>query len=246
MQEQLTPKREQPKKRLKKAIIIAGLIIVAGILFISLEESCARTGAGNFSRADSSLSFCNYLMTPFKLNSDEEEDLINLFEYETADYYYFFRDQGMLINNSERALLYITYSEEVYPQVKSYVFDNNEFVEGVALEYGGYVFYVNQAYNDFRFSDDERNKLHSGDFVLNGYNDEKRVYVAMAISVSFTTPKAKRRDKTSLLYSDFGAYLKEYFNYFDFDASPRIDADAIKADFGVGTKYSLKGFLKII
>lgn len=212
-------------------------VIVVMLLFSFLLYGCSSheqviliIGESEFSPFDSEMHICAFLIPPYKdIDEKGAEEFKMRFEQKSADYYYVNKLRGLLAYNSESVLYYAIYEDEVYEAVKQYVLTADERLEDAKLEYNGYVFYVNQAYNKYIYKRDI--VLQPDNFVLNGYNDK----LNLLISIGHIADKNEKNllPSTEEVFIDFGAFLKEYFKFYDFDAeTPSIDVDGLKRDYG--------------
>ncbi len=137
------------------------------------------------------------------------------FSYIDGDYYAY-ESAPLEFDRDTVAILYLQYEEEVYVQAKQYMLDNTDYNEEEYNEYNGYAFYENMALAKDHDHIDENGKNSFGvawtNFIC--YNDSNKILIFLGICV--TSPgEATARE---LYKEDFGAFLKEYFSWYDFDA----------------------------
>ena len=234
MQNTSTTTSKKKTRMWKWILVVAIILIAATLIIVNIETKICTTGIENFSRAQSSMELCNYIIPPYNSDNVRDEEYFQLFPYESADYYYTYKCKGIEINAMEAVLCYCSYSKETYSEAKNYIFGNASMFADDCFQYNGYKFFANKSFLEEYGTD---NKFNPRRFVINGFNDEKNLLISLGFSASFVTHGAKKSDKTDLFYNDFGAFLKEYFKYYDFDAeTPKIDVDGLENDYGKSLK----------
>lgn len=139
------------------------------------------------------------------------DDYLHKFEYTVGDYEYV--DIGL--TKREHEIMYLIYEENVYDNAKTFVFENMILSETNHFLYNQYEFYENIGRKEY-YDPNMVNDKFPYKFNMIGINDEKNtiIFMAMRISPGDLTDK----DEQLLTFEDMGAFLKEYFSFYDFDA----------------------------
>lgn len=228
------------KKNILLLCFCAALILASGCFGITSATHVACLGVNQFSTEHSSRSLCKYIWPPYgPYNERVDKEPILLFKYDNSDsdFVYTLDEDGLLYNTKETVLSYIRYDDAQYEIAK------NEFVSATPVseiykyEYNSYKFFLNLTELIEKgeiFEEIENSELDFHYFFnMICYNDDKNLLLSIGFAYTPDSASAKENDKSSLIYTDIGAFLKEYFYYYDFDAeTPSIDADALKKIYG--------------
>ena len=192
--------------------------IMVVVLIISLLSLCAcpvgwevyMEGMEDFHIANSEYGLTAFLL-PY-------EDFHHSYPYTEGNYFYYTQHPayGLYI---ESVLMYLRYEPETYTLAKAEAMDTLPLAEEIKFSYNGYSFTEN-------LSMQEVPHYHFPEcWNMFAYNDEKceLVFMGFYIGVNLT-----EKDKELLTFTDVGAFLAEYFSFYDF--SPAEEADA-----GTGT-----------
>ncbi len=161
---------------------------------------------------------------------DKDELFFNQLKNISSDFYYTYDDRGTFIDEKQVILYYIIYDEYTYSEAKKELFDLTECCIQHRYAYNGYMFFHNLS-SDIPSSGKEEDLFCKHSHMI-CFNDDKNLIMALGLLYIPDSKEAKVADKTDLINTDLGAFLKEYFKYYDFDAEiPKIDADALKRDY---------------
>lgn len=126
--------------------------------------------------------------------------------YNDGDFYYYDN-----IMKGGFCIEYLRYNEEIYFEAKEYMLSHTDYTEEVHYSYNGYEFYENLKRPRENGELDENGMntwgLYNCHFIC--YNDSKYTLV-------FTW--VMQNDAKTCSQDDWGAFLKKYFPYYDFDA----------------------------
>ena len=139
---------------MKKSIVFA--VIICCILSLSSCKTEKR-GIGQHSPNNSSYELCGALIP---------ENLLKAYEYEHGNYYYY-SNEAVFKPAVEKVIMNLTYSEDEYAKVKSYVLQNMSLDFENTIEHNGYVFYTNLSYYN----------MFPTKYNMVAINDEKRTLV---------------------------------------------------------------------
>ena len=173
-------------------------IIIILLIILLTFTACAFKSSG----IDDYLNNPNHSqveLTNFFLYSS---NFVKKYNYLDADYQYY--DTGIFGGDYyEVAILYLTYSPDIYAQAKKDIIDNTDFVsDAPEYSYNGYEFYRINIRVD---SDDWKNW-----FVMNSFNDEKHTIIAMGFS-------GEPSNKFQVSQSEWPEFLKTYYgDFYDF------------------------------
>jgi hypothetical protein len=196
-------------KTIKKVLVVA-----LGALFTFPLASCTGeltvTGLENYPPPydDYEINMC---LIP--------QNMLNEYSYLEGDYFNY--DYGIPAlfseppTNPNICILYLRYSEEVYPEAKEYMLNNTDYTKEVHYTYNGYEFYENMTMPKVVGNLDEngQNEYKYRWFNMISYNDQNRTLVFLGFY------RWKDYDlETMVQEQGWGAVLKEYFSYYDFDA----------------------------
>jgi hypothetical protein len=187
-------------KTIKKVAAIICSVLLSGICILS--TSCSKifdyTVQGIGSQVDDDSNMVYGYLLPSEMETK--------YPYTDGDFYY--RDN--LIESIVVCIEYLKYTDEIYPEAKEYMLANTDYTEKVHYTYNGYEFYENLKRPREKGDLDENGKntwgLEVCHFIC--YNDSKQTLVFTALYQS--------SDKTCS-QEDWGAFLKKYFPYYDFD-----------------------------
>ena len=190
--------------------------LISLIILISLiSGSCSSNlvvdlrGIEQYDPTNSSMSISQYLL-PCK-------DFLKKYPYITGDYFYI--DTGAFARRTiEQELMYLNYKDDIYDEVKNISLTSFPLSLTHQYFYNGYVFYESlllpKLYNEL--DADGESRSFPNHFNMISYNGEKKVLVF--IGFYLYKGDMSERDKELLTFSDMGAFLKEYFSFYDFDA----------------------------
>ena len=119
-------------------------------------------------------------------------DFLSKYSYARGDYYYL--DEEDVDGCYEKAILYMEYSEEVYPQAKQFFLEQMPIDINNSRVYKGYTFFENIALVESQ----EKSKVYIA------YSDEKRILLSIA---------TYSREN----YESFESYMEKNFALFDFE-----------------------------
>lgn len=190
------------------------IILLNLFLILFLLTSCPYSSEDNYSleldqfdRMASEMSTTRYLIPAHTDN--QYVTLIDDFEYVGGKFYRYTHASNIFVEDIDKCLMYIEYTQENYQKAKESVFgdcDNNSEIDYLS----------EQTYNEYHFFTsyyDNRDKVE----VLNamaGYNDDKNRLVFISIYCSTT-----EYTEADLLDTDFEGYLKSvYGEWYDFDS----------------------------
>lgn len=187
-------------------VIIISILSTIFIVSFSRCSTYQNQGLENFGQCDSAqkITMC---MIP--------ENMLTEFEYIDGNYYYY--DPGVFggLKKPETAFMYLVYDKQTYPLAKEYMLENINYTEDNLQSYNGYEFYDNlnfaRRYN--LLDSDGKNNGFLYWFNMIGYSDDKNTLVFMGYSY-WNINKPKRLVEEQ----GWGAFLKECYPYYDFDA----------------------------
>jgi hypothetical protein len=120
--------------------------------------------------------------------------------------------------------MYLVYDEDTYEGAKQFSLSCYPFSTIHQYSYNGYEFLetllLPEYYGDL--NEEGENKRFPYSFNFFSYNDQKKTLVFMGFDLDTYNPS--ERDKELLTLSDtgefvdMGAFLKEYYSFYDFDA----------------------------
>ena len=172
--------------------IVVGIILLICVIFIASCGGKNIQGLDNFS-INNSPTELSYDLLP-------SSDFLQNSKHISGDYFYF--DTGALsFNTQETELLYLVYDEFKYNSTKQFVLEEFQLTYDSELRYKDYQLYKREDSNEYRF-------------YLTAFNDLKKTIVFMSIDI--TTGRTERT-KELVTLNDMGAFLKEYFSFYDFD-----------------------------
>lgn len=177
--------------------------VVLMLIITLIHTSCYQyelSGIEKFNENNSSYGISGRMLP--------SNDFLTLFEYIDGDYRYI-NDMGKTAKESE--LLYLTYNKDDYELAKSYAFEHIKCSETNIFTYKEYVF----AENITNLADNPESPFEFP-YIFNmiGYNDNSQTLIFVGFSIFDPTEK----DEQLLTFEDMGAFLKEYFSFYDFDA----------------------------
>ena len=195
---------------MKKLLSLMVLIILCCLISCDMGFSSPNLrGIDKYNEANSSVSLCQELLP--------SDDYLELFDYIDGDYHYIDNSGYGFSVRDEQVLMYLTYNEDVYKTAKEFTFQNIYFLENYKYSYNGYEFLVNICRKmEGRDSDIVKSEIDPYWFNMVAFNDEKNTIVFMGFYMpeELRTPEVKQL----LTFEDMGAFLKEYFLFYDFDA----------------------------
>ena len=176
-------------------------------LFLFNLTSCCNIieyyGIENYSEYNSEYSLSRNLLP--------SSDYLQKFNYIDGDYEYI--DIGL--TKREHEIMYLIYENNVYDDAKTFVFENLILSNNHRYSYNGYEFIENIGRKEY-YDSSMTNEEFPYQFKMIGFNDEKNAIIFMAMRI---TPKdLTDKDKQLLTFEDMGAFLREYFSFYDFDA----------------------------
>ena len=195
------------KKLLSLLVLI---IILCCLISCNIEFSSNKlSGIDSYNVANSSVSIC-YELLP-------SDDFLELFSYIDGDYYYVNNAVNFFSTGDEQAIMYLIYEEDIYESAKEFTFQNMYFLENHKYSYNGDEFMVNVCRKmDGRDPNIVNGELDPYWFNMIAFNDEKNtiVFLGFYMPKNLATPEIEQL----LTFEDMGAFLKEYFSFYDFDA----------------------------
>lgn len=194
-------------KQIKRAVVtfMCGAFIAAMPFFLGgCSEKFYKEGLENFTTADSSNSYCRYILPT--------ETFLEDYAYVDGDWYYYNKVEHVFLNERDCGLMWLQYDETTYASVKEVVFSNFSLSEEKFVSINGYDFYQNFSYtaHDDGFPED----------CFVAFNDGKKIFVSFFLYVN--------EDEETLLHSivttdidnlteaEWNAYLTEFFPFYDF------------------------------
>jgi hypothetical protein len=188
-----------------------GLAFALGALFtvslVSCSDAITVTGLENYPCGDDDFEINTFLIP---------ENMLNEYPYLEGDFYYYLEDTWHLKDEATVSILYLRYSEEVYPEAKEYMLNNTDYTEEVHYTYNGYEFYENLFFPKFfnRLDENGKNIWPYNWFNMVSYNDQNNTLVFLGFYYGHFVD-----DVGELVQEQgWGAFLKKYFPYYDFDA----------------------------
>lgn len=177
-------------------------MITVIFIFIINNTSCGKYELSGIEEFNANNSFYG---VSARLLPDEK--FLELFEYVDGDYHYS-NDMGRRSQESE--LLYLIYDEKNYNLAKSYALECVECSTTNIFTFNGYTFFENVT-----GLTDNPNSPFEFPYIFNliGYNDDNRTLCFLGFSIFNPTKK----DEQLLTFEDMGAFLKEYFSFYDFE-----------------------------
>lgn len=197
-----------------KKIKILGFFILPLFLFSScdsfkLKGGVSLRGIEKYHPANSSLGISEHLLP--------SEDFIEKYSYIEGDYYYI--DTGLFSGHpQESELMYLHYEDKGYEEVKQFSLESYPLSSIHRYSYNDYEFFETLLLpKDYDCLNSEgENKEFPYRFNMISYNDTKKTIVFIGFCID--TASINKEDKELLTFSDMGAFLKEYFSFYDFDA----------------------------
>jgi hypothetical protein len=143
------------------------------------------------------------------------ENMLSEYSYLNGDYYYHIDPRLHIQESPAVSILYLKYSDEVYSEAKEYMLENTDYTEEIHYTYNGYEFYENLTMpKAFGHLDQYGNNKYSYNwFNMISYNDQNNTLVFLGFC-----HYRKNYLKEMVQTQGWGAVLKEYFSYYDFDA----------------------------
>lgn len=143
----------------------------------------------------------------------KEFTLIYDYDYVNGKWDYDTHFTNLLTEDLDRYFMYIEFTEDSYPKVKSYIFNWNDVNVKVDYEtksvYNGYTFYKSHFQNN---EPEWHGSYYNG--AMAGYNDDKRTLVFISM-----TCIVKLHPELEDALKDFSVFLKTYFgDFYDFNA----------------------------
>ena len=191
---------------MKKAFVLLLLITV-----ISCCISCGvyeKKGIDKYSKGNSSFSLSVELLP--------SDNFLTQFSYIDGNYYYIDKG-GSFTYKDEQEIMYLVYEDDVYERAKEFTFQNIYFLENHKYSYNGYEFMVNMCRQmEGRDPNIVNSEFNPYWFNMIAFNDEKNtiVFLGFYMPKNLATPEIEQL----LTFEDMGAFLKEYFSFYDFDA----------------------------
>ena len=211
--------REKYESLIYSKKITKSLFIVVLTLIIFVIATCClwpqevyKEGMDGFHVANSSYDLAMCLLP--------SDNFHKTYPYIDANYYFSYKRANFRYT-VESLLMYLRYDSETYKLAKENAVSTISLSEENRFLYNGYQLIENQTMQEagspfFHFPDC---------WNMIAYNDDKCELVFMGFYIG---PEFSEKDKELLAFSDIGAFLAEYFSFYDF--SPAEEADA-----GTGT-----------
>ena len=189
---------------------IISVLLLSSILCLCISCGGPYTNRGieNFDPADSSVSLCTELLP--------SDDFLEVFTYIDGDYYYIDKS-GFLDLRDEQAIMYLIYEKEIYESAKEFTYQNLYFSKNSKYSYNGYEFMVNNWRKlEGRDPNLVNNDIDPYHFKMVAFNDKKNtiIFLGFYMPMDLVTEEIEQ----FLTFEDMGAFLKEYFSFYDFDA----------------------------
>jgi hypothetical protein len=188
-------------KTIKKVAATICAVVLSGVCILSTScKICDYVvqGIGNHISDDWTMIYDYFLPSEMETK----------YPYIDGDLYY---KDNLFDDVQVVCIEYLKYTEEIYPEAKEYMLTNTDYTEEVHYTYNGYEFYENLTRPREKGDLDENGMntwgLEVCHFIC--YNDSNQTLVFTALYQS--------SDKTCE-QEDWGAFLKKYFPYYDFDA----------------------------
>lgn len=142
----------------------------------------------------------NFELNLYILPSD---DFIDNYEHKTVEYHY--RDQGSLINLTERSIITVCYEEEDYNKAKEYCLQNMQLSNTICLEYNGYTFIENieLAIGQERYGTNSFPQW----FNMFVYNDSQNILIFLGMYSAVYTS-----EDTQSILDDWGQFVRKHFS----------------------------------
>lgn len=190
---------------MKQSLALLLLLVVIFCCF-----SCGvyeKTGIYNYDKGNSNFSLSTELLP--------SDDFLEKFSYVEGNYYYVDRGGYSFTFKDEQEIMYFVYEEDVYESVKNFTLENVLLSKENRYSYNGYEFIENICRLEGR-DPNIVNSQYPYSFNMIGFNDKKHVIVFMGFYMpkNLVTPEIEQL----LTFEDMGAFLKEYFSFYDFDA----------------------------
>jgi hypothetical protein len=204
-----------------KKIKILCLCVLPLFLFSSCDKyqltgGISLHGIEKYTPVNSSVEISEYLL-PRENYTDHNnyQEFLEKYPYIDGDYYYI--DIEDWTRYQESALMYLIYDEETYEGAKQFSFSCYSFSAIYQYSYNGYEFLETLLLPEQKgaLNEDGENKRFPYQFNFFSYNDQKKTLVFMGF---YLGSNKTARDEELLTFSDMGAFLKEYYSFYDFDA----------------------------
>lgn len=191
---------------MRKLISLIVLLIIMLFTLLSCWKPFERKGIENYNKANSNSSLSLELLP--------SDDFLETFDYIDGDYYYICRETPISLGD-EQEIMYLIYEGDTYKLAKEFALQSLLLSKDHRYSYNGYEFIENIG----RLEGTDPNVTNSRNpywFNMIAYNDEKNTI----IFIGFNMPKvlATPEIEQLLTFEDMGAFLKEYFSFYDFDA----------------------------
>ncbi len=218
--------------------IVAILIFLFTIFnFVGCESGCSKGfsehycmyGVENFDVSISS-NGTGDIWSPYNYN-ETDELFCDRFKSIKSDFYYTYDKKMFSDEEKETILYYIVYDGIIYQNAKEELFNDTMVCNEHIYEYNGYQFYHNLSSNIPSEGKEEECFCWHSHMIC--FNDDKNLIMSIGLLDITDLKTTNGLHKADLIYTDIGAFLKEYFYYYDFDAeTPSIDVDRLERDYG--------------
>ena len=201
-------------------VCISCLLILLTFSVSACATDLVRSGIEEYSFATSSDGLTSGLL-PYVENEENHEQeydgFLTKYKYIDGDYRYTYKDDAPFYNTRETVLMWLRYESEVYEEAKAYMLETVPLSAKYRYEYNGYSFIGNLSIVSDRILNQYGDYSDSPNpFLTVGYSDSKNILVFSGVSASFGTQAELLKE--ILDSSDWGAFLKEYYPFYDFDA----------------------------
>lgn len=199
-------------KHIKKIVnffICTAFLFAISFSFVGCSEKIYEEGLENFSTAQSSNSYCKYVLPT--------ETFLEDYAYIDGDWYYYWSDDFLFINERDCGLMWLQYDEVIYESVKEVAFSAFSLSDEKIISINGYDFYQNLSYNQKK---GYGNRFPEDCFVA--FNEWKKIFVSFFLYVQDDEEELLNSiittDIDNLTEEEWSAYLTEFFPFYDFSA----------------------------
>ena len=198
-------------------VCISCLIILLTFNMDMCKTDIEDHGIDEYHYASSSVGLTRELL-PYEKNEEDDEEkyygFLTKYKYIDGDYRYTYKDDGWLYHTRETVLIWLRYEPEVYEEAKAYMLETVPLSEKYRYEYNGYCFIANLRVDPLSQEDGDYIEFPEP-LLMVCYNDAKNILLFNGL---YTTGKQAELRKEILDSSDWGAFLKEYYPFYNFDA----------------------------
>ena len=185
-----------------KKIFSVILIVVCVLSLVSCWEKTYR-GIDEFHRGNSDFSLCAWLIP---------NDFLEIYDNYVSGDYFFYSNNNYINNGIDKTLMYLVYEEDIYEDVKQYVFDNMTLDIVNKRELNGYVFYENLSFADSLEYKDIDPDSFPYQYNMVAINDEKKTVLFFGLIAGSSY------ENIELGNTDFAKYLEVFYGeYYSFE-----------------------------